>query len=101
MVNAKYIDGGASLREFRRDAMRMTGSIRDTALVVVALLWQCGVRRPRWCRRPPRTLGRFNPYRGIGRGDTSAGCRMPEGFLAQRPVLTDRRGRGRNRSRSC
>jgi len=104
MVNAKHIDGGgASLREFRRDAMRMTVSIRDAALVVVALLWQCGVRRPRWCRRPTRTLRRwgFNPYRRIGRGGTSAGCRMPDGFLAQRPVLTDRRGRGRNRSRSC
>jgi hypothetical protein len=56
MVNAKHIDGvGASavaLGEFRRAATRMTASIRDTALVVMALLWQCGTRRPRWCRRP-------------------------------------------------
>lgn len=55
MVNAKRIGGvGASavaLGEFRRAARRVTASIRDTALVVMALLWQCGVRRPRWCRR--------------------------------------------------
>jgi hypothetical protein len=56
MVSAKQIDGvGASavaVVEFRRAATRMAASIRDTALVVMALLWQCRVRRPRWCRRP-------------------------------------------------
>jgi hypothetical protein len=52
MVNAKHIDGveasAVAPGEFRRPATRMTASIRDTALVVMALLWQCGVRRPRW-----------------------------------------------------
>ena len=51
MVDAKHIDGvGASavaLGEFRRAATRMTASVRDTALVLTALLWQCRVRRPR------------------------------------------------------
>jgi hypothetical protein len=45
MVNAKHIDDvGASavgLGEFRRAATGMTASIRDAALVVMALLWQC------------------------------------------------------------
>ncbi len=52
---------------------------------------------------PQRTLPwwGFNPYRGIGRGDTSAGCRKPDGLLARRPVLTDRRGRRRRRRQSC
>jgi hypothetical protein len=55
MGNAKHIDGGAlavALEGFRRAATRMAASIRDTALVVTALLWQSGVRRPRWSRRP-------------------------------------------------
>jgi hypothetical protein len=56
MVKANHIDGvGAAtvtFGEFRRAATRMTASIRATALVVMALLWQCGIRRPRWCRRP-------------------------------------------------
>ena len=56
MVNAKHIDGvGASavaLGGFRHAATRMTASIRDTSLVVMALLWQCWIRRPRWWRRP-------------------------------------------------
>jgi hypothetical protein len=56
MVNAKHIDGvgafAVALGEFRRAATRMTASIRDTAVVVMALLWQCWVRRPRWCGRP-------------------------------------------------
>ena len=51
---------------------------------------------------PPRTLWwGFNPYRGIGRGDTSAGCRRLDGFLARRPLSTDRRGRQRKRKQSC
>ena len=56
MVNGKRIDGvGASAvapGEYRRDVTRMTASIRDTALVVMALFWQCWIRRPRWYRRP-------------------------------------------------
>jgi hypothetical protein len=56
MVDSKHIDGvGASavaIGEFRRAATRIAASIRDTARVVMALLWQCGVRRPRWCRLP-------------------------------------------------
>ena len=59
MVNAKHIDDvGAptvALGEFRRAATRMTASIGDTALVVMALLWQCRVRRPLWRRRARRT----------------------------------------------
>jgi hypothetical protein len=55
MVDAKRIDGvGApadALGEFRRDATRITASIRDTAHVVMALWWQCWIRRPRWYRR--------------------------------------------------
>jgi len=55
MVDAKHIDGvGASavaLGEFRRAATRMTASVRDTALVVMALLWQCGFEGLDWCRR--------------------------------------------------
>jgi hypothetical protein len=47
MGNAKHIDRGrvsaVALRvgEVRRAATRTTASIRDTALVVRALLWQC------------------------------------------------------------
>jgi hypothetical protein len=56
MDNAKHIDGVEASAvlpgEFRRAATRMTASVHDTALVVMALLWQCGVRTPRWCRRP-------------------------------------------------
>jgi hypothetical protein len=52
MVNAKHIDGveasAVAPGEFRRAATPVTASIRDTALVVMALLWQCGIRRPRW-----------------------------------------------------
>jgi hypothetical protein len=51
MVSAKNNDGVAAsavaLGEFRRAATRMTTSIRDTALVVAVLLWQCRVRRSR------------------------------------------------------
>jgi hypothetical protein len=59
MVNTQRIDGvdgvGASavaLGEFRHAATRMVLAIRDTTLVVMALLWQCGFRWPRWRRRP-------------------------------------------------
>lgn len=31
------------VRKFRHDAWRMAGSIRDVALVVMAIAWQCGV----------------------------------------------------------
>ncbi len=59
MVNAKHIDDvgapAVALGESRRAATRMTASIRDAALVVMALLWQCRVRRPRWRRRARRT----------------------------------------------
>ena len=55
MVNAKHIGGvGAAAVTFgksRRGATRMTASIRDTALVVMALFWQCWIRRPRWKSR--------------------------------------------------
>ncbi len=55
MVNAKHIDDvgapAVALGEFRRAATSMTASIRDTALVVMALLWQCRVRTPRWRRQ--------------------------------------------------
>ncbi len=55
MVNAKHIDDvgapAVALGESRRAATRMTASIRDTALVVMALLWQCRVRTPRWRRQ--------------------------------------------------
>jgi|tagenome__1003787_1003787.scaffolds.fasta_scaffold20903983_3 hypothetical protein len=44
MVTVKHFDGAATsaiaLGEVRRTATRMTASIRDTALVVMALLWQ-------------------------------------------------------------
>ena len=56
MVNAKRIDGVgvsvAALGEFRHAATRMVLAIRDTTLVVMALLRQCGFRCPRWRRRP-------------------------------------------------
>lgn len=53
MVNAKHIDGvkasTVALRagKFRDAATRITGSIGDTALVVMALLWHCSSRRSR------------------------------------------------------
>ncbi len=53
MVNAKPIDGvgasAAALGEFRYAATQMGLAIRDTTLVVIALLRQCGFR---WRRRP-------------------------------------------------
>ena len=59
MVNAKHIDDvgapAVGRGEFRRAATRMPASIHDTALVVMALLWECRVRRPRWRRRARRT----------------------------------------------
>jgi hypothetical protein len=62
MVDSKQIDGvGASavaIGEFRRAATRITASIRDTALVVMALLWQCRVRRSRQRRLPGSCLPR-------------------------------------------
>jgi hypothetical protein len=72
MVIAKHIDGveasAVAPGEFRRAATRLTASIRDIARVVMALLWQCGVRRPRWRGRretpaawAPSKSGKLNP----------------------------------------
>ena len=56
MVNATNIDGvgpsEVAIGELRRAATRMAASIRDTTLVVMALLWQCRVRRSRRHRLP-------------------------------------------------
>ena len=55
MATAKHIDGEAAAAvifgELWPAATRMTASIRDTSLVVMALLWQCWIRRPRWRSR--------------------------------------------------
>lgn len=40
------------VRGFQRDASRVAGSMRDAALVVMAIAWQCGIRPHRRRGRP-------------------------------------------------
>lgn len=40
------------IRGFQHDASRVAGAIRDAALVVVAIAWQCGIRPHRRRGRP-------------------------------------------------
>lgn len=67
MVNAKRTDvvgASVALGEFRRAATRMTASIRDTALVVTALLWYAGFQgldgpMPPWSKRELKIVAKY------------------------------------------